>query len=58
VALKVSDLDEAVEYLKKQRAVTVMAGPVVVSDGPCAGLRVIYFLDPWGNQLELVEFNR
>ena len=58
LAVKVSNLDEAIAYLKKQKGVAVMAGPVVISEGVCAGLRVIYFLDPWGNQLELVEFNR
>lgn len=25
-------------------------------EGPAAGLRFNYFLDPWGNQLELVEY--
>ncbi|CAK7005189.1 MAG: hypothetical protein KER_00163 [Kerstersia gyiorum] len=33
-----------------------MEGPIVIRDGPCAGLRVQYFLDPFGNQLELVEY--
>lgn len=56
VALKVADLDRALEYLKQQPEIRVMAGPIVVSDGPCRGMRVNYFLDPWGNQLELVEF--
>lgn len=58
LALKVKDLEKAIDFLKQQREVVVMAGPIEVSEGPCAGLRVIYFLDPWGNQLELVEFNR
>ena len=35
-----------------------MAGPIVLDEGPCASLRVNYFLDPWGNQLELVEYER
>jgi catechol 2,3-dioxygenase-like lactoylglutathione lyase family enzyme len=58
LALKVQDIDRAIEYLKGQSGVNVMEGPIVVTDGPCAGMRVIYFLDPWGNQMELVEFNR
>lgn len=35
-----------------------MDGPIVLDDGPCAGLRVNYFLDPFGNQLELVEYEQ
>jgi catechol 2,3-dioxygenase-like lactoylglutathione lyase family enzyme len=58
LALKVQDLGRAIQFLREQPEVTLMAGPIVISEGPCAGLRVIYFLDPWGNQLELVEFNR
>lgn len=58
LALKVHNLDQAVEYLKGQPGVKVMEGPIVVTEGSCAGMRVIYFLDPWGNQMELVEFNR
>ena len=34
----------------------VMAGPIVLDQGPCAVTRVNYVLDPWGNQLELVEY--
>ena len=55
IALKVEDLDAAVNYLR-DKGVEVMAGPTALQDGPCAGLRFIYFLDPWGNQLELVEY--
>jgi catechol 2,3-dioxygenase-like lactoylglutathione lyase family enzyme len=55
LALKVEDMDAAVKYLTS-RGVRVMAGPIVVSAGPMAGLRARYFLDPWGNQLELVEY--
>jgi glyoxylase I family protein len=58
IALRVTDLDAALSYLKKKDRVRVMDGPIVVTEGVCAGMRVNYFLDPWGNQLELVEFNR
>jgi len=57
IAFKVEGLDAAAEYLRK-KGVRVMEGPVVLNDGPCAGLRLNYFLDPWGNQLELVEYQR
>jgi len=56
-ALTVPDLDAAVEHLRRH-GVRVMAGPTRLTEGPCAGLRFIYFLDPWGNQLELVEYDR
>ncbi len=55
LAFKVTDLEVAKTYLA-ENGCRVMAGPIVLDDGPCAGLRVNYFLDPWGNQLELVEY--
>ena len=55
LAFKVADLDAAKSYLA-DHGCRVMAGPIVLDEGPCAGLRVNYFLDPWGNQLELVEY--
>lgn len=57
LALKVKDLAEAVRFLQQQPGVKVMAGPVEVTEGNWAGMKIIYFLDPWGNQLELVEFD-
>jgi catechol 2,3-dioxygenase-like lactoylglutathione lyase family enzyme len=55
IALKVENLDVALAFLH-ERGVRVMAGPIDIDTGPCAGLRVNYFLDPFGNQLELVEY--
>ncbi|RDV00396.1 VOC family protein [Trinickia dinghuensis] len=55
IALKVENLDAALEFLR-EGGIRVMAGPIVIDSGPCAGLRVNYFLDPFGNQLELVEY--
>ncbi len=55
IALKVRDLDAALGFLRA-RDLAVMDGPIVIDDGPCAGLRVNYFLDPFGNQWELVEY--
>lgn len=54
LSLKVDDLAAAAAYLRS-RDVRVMEGPIVVSSGPLAGMKVCYFLDPWGNNLELVE---
>ncbi|REE07114.1 glyoxylase I family protein [Paraburkholderia sp. BL27I4N3] len=50
----VEDLDVAVEYLK-QRGVQVLGEPTS-SKGASAGQRWVYFLTPWGMQLELVSF--
>jgi catechol 2,3-dioxygenase-like lactoylglutathione lyase family enzyme len=55
IAFKVSDLEVAKSYLGGHGC-KIMAGPIVMDEGPCAGLRVNYVLDPWGNQLELVEY--
>ncbi len=57
IAFKVDDLDAAMAYLN-DHGLRVMAGPIVLNEGPCTGLRVNYFLDPWGNQLELVEYKK
>lgn len=57
VAFKVADLEVAKKYLAG-KGCKVMAGPIVLDQGPCATTRVNYVLDPWGNQLELVEYTR
>lgn len=54
VALYVDDLDAAVAYLR-HRGVTVLGEPTV-STGPSEGQRWVYFLAPWGMQLELVSY--
>ena len=57
IAFKVAKLEPALDHLRAHGA-TVMAGPVAMDEGPCAGFRMTYVLDPWGNQLELVEYER
>jgi glyoxylase I family protein len=57
VAFKVSDIDAAVAHLK-QHGVRVFEGPMTLDDGPLGGLSFVYFLDPWGNQLELVSYQK
>ena len=54
LAFYVDDIDIAVAYLRKEQ-VRVL-GEIVVSQGPSAGQRWIYFLTPWGMQCELVSF--
>ncbi|TQS43395.1 VOC family protein [Cryptosporangium phraense] len=54
VALYVDDLDAAVADLRG-RGLTVFGDPTA-SRGPSEGQRWIYFLAPWGLQLELVSY--
>lgn len=56
LGIRVRDLDAGVAHLR-EHGVSVMDGPIVTpADAPGGPMRVNYFLDPWGNQLELVEF--
>ena len=54
LAFYVDDVDAAVEYLRAQPGVTVLGEPQVMPEGaPNTGDRWIYFLTPWGLQLEV-----
>ncbi len=57
IAFKVTNLD-AVLALRDTYSLRFMAGPIEITEGPAAGQRIIYVLDPWDNQLELVEYDR
>jgi catechol 2,3-dioxygenase-like lactoylglutathione lyase family enzyme len=54
LAFYVEDMDAAVAYLKA-KGVTVLDEPSTFTEGPAAGLTWVYFLAPWGLQLELVS---
>lgn len=54
ITLRVENIDRAISYLRS-KGVSLMDGPVIVDSGPVAGLKWIYFLDPWGNTMELYE---
>lgn len=54
VGLCVDDLEPAVRMLR-ERGVTVLE-PIVIDEGPMAGTRSAYVVDPWGNHLELVAY--
>lgn len=54
IALRVNDLDAAVRDLEA-RGCTPMPGTIEMTDGPHAGCRNRYVVDPFGNQLELAE---
>lgn len=55
LAFYVTDMDEAVAYLERQ-GVALCGGPSTIDSGPSAGLTWLYFLAPWGMQLELVSY--
>jgi catechol 2,3-dioxygenase-like lactoylglutathione lyase family enzyme len=56
LALYVDDMDAAVAHLLAER-VRVLGEPTV-SRGPSEGQVWVYFLSPWGMQLELVSYPR
>ena len=55
IAFYVDDIHAAIAYLKK-KDVRVLGEPTRRDSGPHAGQTWIYFLTPWGMQLELVSF--
>ena len=50
-----SDTDAAVAYLKAQR-IKVLGEPTIMTEGPTEGESWVYFMSPWGMQLELVSY--
>ena len=55
LAFYVDDMDAAVAYLKS-KDVRILGEPTVRISGPSGGQTWLYFLSPWGMQLELVSF--
>ncbi|MGQ3290732.1 MAG: VOC family protein [Shinella sp.] len=55
LAFYVDDIELALTYLRAP-LVRFLGNPVVRIDGPSAGQTWVYFLTPWGMQLELVSF--
>lgn len=55
LAFYVDDFGAALAHLRSH-AVTVLGEPTVRTSGPSAGQTWIYFLAPWGLQLELLSF--
>lgn len=53
LGLRVADLDAALAFLRVRGVRTFET--IEADDGPTAGTRAAYFLDPWDNHLELVE---
>jgi catechol 2,3-dioxygenase-like lactoylglutathione lyase family enzyme len=55
LAFYVDDMDKAVAFLRAS-GVKVLGDPSTFKEGPAAGLTWVYFLAPWGMQLELVSY--
>jgi len=55
IALYVDDIDKAATYLKEKNIKT-MKGPIPITEGPAAGQSILYFLTPWGLQMELISY--
>lgn len=55
IALYVDDIKKAAAYLK-EKGIKTFLGPLPVKEGPAAGQTILYFLAPWGLQLELISY--
>jgi len=55
IAFYVDDIAKAAAYLKKNGVKTFL-GPFTVKGGPAAGQTILYFLAPWGLQMELISY--
>lgn len=55
LAFYVDDMNAAVAHLKS-KGVKMLGEPTVMGGGPSAGETWVYFLAPWGMQLELVSY--
>jgi len=55
LALYVDDFDAALSFLKS-KGIRILGEPTVRTAGPSAGQTWVYFLSPWGMQLELLSY--
>lgn len=55
IAFYVDDIAKAAAHLKKNGVKTFL-GPFTVKEGPAAGQTILYFLTPWGLQMELISY--
>lgn len=55
IAFYTTEMDAAVAYLEG-KGVKVLGSPTTMTEGPSAGETWVYFLAPWGMQLELVAY--
>lgn len=55
IAFYVDDINAAAAYLR-EKGVKVLGDPTTMTGGPSAGESWVYFLAPWGLQLEMVSY--
>jgi catechol 2,3-dioxygenase-like lactoylglutathione lyase family enzyme len=55
IAFYVDDVKAAKEYLDS-KGVKTFFGPFPVNEGPAAGQTIVYFLAPWGLQMEAISY--
>ena len=55
LAFYVEDIEIAVQYLQTKN-ITIQGDVNFITEGPAGGSAWVYFLAPWGLQLELVSF--
>ena len=55
LSLEVEDVQAAMTYLEQHQC-TPLAGPIVSENGPAPDSLSWYVLDPFGNQMELVQY--
>lgn len=55
-ALFVDDIDAAYAYLEAVPGVRMLGKPYEVPRGPIATTKYVYFLTPWGMQMEIVSY--
>lgn len=53
LGLRVDDVDAAAAYLTAHGCTAMQT--ILIQDGPLAGKKNLYLLDPWGHQLEIVD---
>lgn len=55
IAFYVDDIDKATQYLRDNN-IKVLGEPHSLPGTPMEGLRWVYFLSPWGMQMEIVSY--
>jgi catechol 2,3-dioxygenase-like lactoylglutathione lyase family enzyme len=55
IAFYVDDVKAAKDYLES-KGVKTFFGPFPVNEGPAAGQSIVYFLAPWGLQMEAISY--
>jgi catechol 2,3-dioxygenase-like lactoylglutathione lyase family enzyme len=58
LAIHVENVDAAVDYLRSVPGVKVLGEPQTITEGPIAGDRWVYFITPWGLQMEVLHMPR